>query len=144
MRSRSSRSLPLALLSPALAVVASLGISQTAGSAPSPAHEAAPAVASGLEIVVLEAPGCVYCDVFRAQDKAAYEASPRARTAPLRFLDLNDEAADKLQLTGGPVNVVPTFVVMKDRKEVARIVGYVGLESFIRVLNSILPGNEDR
>lgn len=143
MRSRRSRSRTIALLSPALAVAASLGAPRPADSAPSPAHKLTPA-ASGLEIVVLEAPGCVYCDVFRAQDKAAYEASPRARTAPLRFLDLNDEAADQLQLTGGPVNVVPTFVVMKDRKEVARIVGYVGIENFMRVLNSILAGSEER
>ena len=143
MRSRRSRSRTIALLSPALAVAASLGAPRPADSAPSPAHELAPA-ASGLEIVVLEAPGCVYCDVFRTQDKAAYEASARARTAPLRFLDLNDEAADQLQLTGGPVDVVPTFVGMKDRQEVARNVGYVGLENFMRVLSSILAGSDER
>ena len=105
--------------------------------APSPAALDTPM--SRIEIVVLEAEGCVYCDVFRVDVKPAYEASPAAREAPLRFVDLNDEAADKLDLTGGPVDVVPTFVVMKDHKEVARIPGYVGRENFFRVLNSLLP-----
>lgn len=121
-----------------LAALAALAGRSLAAAAPTPAGAATDA--SRIEIVVLEAPGCIYCDIFRSDVKPAYEASPTARTAPLRFIDLNDEAADKLDLTGGPVDIVPTFVVMKDHKEVARIPGYVGRENFFRTLNTLLPG----
>lgn len=120
---------------------AAAGAASPAFAAPAPESPAAAATAAtAIEIIVLEAPGCIYCDLFRSDVKPAYEASPTARAAPLRFLDLNDEAADKLELTGGPVDIVPTVVVMKDHKEVARIAGYLGQENFFRVLHALLPG----
>lgn len=146
MRVPFSRSTVQRLKRGLFAGIAGAGAVLPVSAAPSPERPAATAVpgagSSAIEIIVLEAPGCIYCDLFRSDVKPVYDASPTARAAPLRFLDLNDEAADKLDLTGGPVNIVPTFVVMKDNREVARIPGYLGQENFFRVLHSLLPGLE--
>lgn len=89
------------------------------------------------EIVVLEAPGCIYCPIFRRDVLPSYQASARARTTPLRFLDLNDKAADALALDG-PVTIVPTVVILRQHREIARIPGYVGPVNFFHIVDSVL------
>lgn len=92
---------------------------------------------AAVEIIVLEAPGCIYCPIFRRDVLPAYQSSSRARTAPLRFLDLNDEAADKLPLEG-PVTIVPTVIILKEHREVGRIPGYIGPDNFFHTVDSVL------
>lgn len=121
----------------ALAVLLSPGHPGDAATHAARAASAETAVASATEIVVLEAPGCIYCPIFRRDVLPAYQASARARTAPLRFLDLNDEAADKLPLVG-PVTVVPTVVILREHREVARIPGYIGPDNFFHTVDSVL------
>lgn len=93
--------------------------------------------ASGLELVVLEVPGCLYCPIFRRDVLPRYEASPRAQEVPIRFVDLNDEAADRLELEG-PVEVAPTVVLLRDNREVGRIPGYFGPENFFHAVGHLL------
>jgi thioredoxin-related protein len=99
--------------------------------------DAPAAGSSGLELVVLEVPGCIYCPVFRRDVLPRYEVSPRASEVPLRFLDLNDKAADRLELEG-PVDVAPTVVLLKDNREIGRIPGYVGPENFFHAVGYLL------
>lgn len=100
----------------------------------------APAMgAATMELVVMEAPGCTYCTLFRRDVLPSYETSERAKDVPIRFVDINDEAADALGLDG-PVDVVPTFVVLKNNKEVGRIPGYTGPEIFFHTINYLLAG----
>ena len=90
------------------------------------------------ELIAFEVPGCIYCSVFRRDVLPSYASSAAGRTAPIRFLDLNDEASNRLHLTE-PVRIVPTVVVMRGGAEVGRIVGYLGAENFYRVLDGLLP-----
>lgn len=90
------------------------------------------------ELIAFEVPGCIYCNVFRRDVLPRYASSAAGRTAPLRFLDLNDEASTQLRLNE-PVRIVPTVVVMRDGTEVGRIVGYLGAENFYRMLAGLLP-----
>lgn len=99
-----------------------------------------PAAPVAMELVVLEAPGCTYCGLFRRDVLPSYEASDRAKEMPIRFVDINDEAADALGLDG-PIDVVPTFVVLKNNHEVGRIPGYTGPEFFFHTINSLLAGD---
>ena len=46
---------------------------------------------SNLEILVVEAPGCIYCHLFRRDVWPIYETSQQAKTVPMRFADLNSE-----------------------------------------------------
>lgn len=92
---------------------------------------------TNLELVVLEAEGCIYCQIFRRDVAPAYEVSPRAREVPLRFVDLNEPNAGKLGLSD-PIDLIPTVVLMKDHREVGRITGYVGPEAFFHSVNRLL------
>lgn len=95
------------------------------------------ATAGEFELVVLEVDNCIYCGLFRRDVLPRYQASPRAGTVPIRFLDLNDKAADALGLDG-PVTVVPTVVLMRQNREVGRVPGYVGPENFFHAVNHLM------
>lgn len=95
-------------------------------------------VATGIELIVFEAPGCRYCPVFRRDVAPSYSGTSAGRTAPLRFVDLNDPVADRFTLAS-PVTLVPTVVLVRDGVEIGRIAGYVGRESMHRLLATMLP-----
>ena len=96
-----------------------------------------PPSSSGLELVVLEVPGCIYCPVFRRDVLPRYDAFARGRELPIRFLDLNDAAADRLELDG-PVGIAPTVVLLQDNREVGRIPGYLGPDNFFHAVGHLL------
>ncbi|WP_409562113.1 hypothetical protein RLW55_01755 [Hyphomicrobium sp. B1] len=89
------------------------------------------------ELVVVEAEGCIYCQLFRRDVLPAYEASSQAKDLPVRFVDINDIAADHLNFKSG-VDIVPTFVVVKSHTEVGRISGYIGPENFFHSISYLL------
>lgn len=92
---------------------------------------------AGLELVVLEVPGCIYCNVFRRDVFPAYTRSKRAEDLPIRFLDLNDPAADNIRYAQ-PVTIVPTVILIEDNREVSRIPGYVGRDNFFRLVSAMM------
>lgn len=98
--------------------------------------EATPLRAERLEILVLEVRSCTICHLVRDNNQPAYERSPRARTIPMRFVDVTRLDETKLGLNG-PITVVPTFVFMRDGKEIDRINGYVAPETFFRALSTV-------
>jgi hypothetical protein len=106
------------------------------------APDMAPPRGATVEVIVIEAEGCRYCEVFRRDVWPAYVTSPRAHDAPMRFLDINDEAAEHLRLAG-PVTLVPTVVVVRDGAEVGRIAGYVGPENFFITVKSLISAGAD-
>lgn len=108
--------------------------------AAAPAHNGAPehAAPTGAELIAFEAPGCRYCPIFRRDVAPGYAATRAGKAAPLRFLDINDRAADALQLAR-PITMVPTVVLVQDGVEIGRIDGYVGRENMHHILNTLLP-----
>lgn len=91
------------------------------------------------ELVVIEAPGCIYCHLFRRDVAPAYAASQRARSVPMRFADINDLDNEDLALTG-PIDNVPTVLVLKGHSEIGRVPGYIGPENFFHSINRLLSG----
>ena len=57
--------------------------------------------------------------------------------APLRFVDINSRDTDSLGLKSR-LDTLPTAVVMRDGREVDRIVGYWGPTNFFKLLSFIL------
>lgn len=120
-----------------------LGLLSVVGSSVAPAapdidaQAGGPSVA-GMELIAFEAPGCIYCPVFRRDVAPSYPASRAGKFAPLRFVDVNDAAADSLALNA-PVTIVPTLVLVRDGVEIGRISGYVGRENMHQILNAYLP-----
>ncbi len=92
---------------------------------------------SRLQLVVMEAPGCIYCGLFRRDVLPSYQASARAKDVPVRFLDINDLEKANLELDSS-VQIVPTFVLIQNNKEVGRIPGYVGPETFFHSINYLM------
>jgi thioredoxin-related protein len=93
------------------------------------------------ELIVLEAPNCIYCNIFRRDVLPSYQKSKRAGDLPIRFLDLNDPAADKLKLSAA-VTIVPTIVLMRQGAETGRISGYTGPEAFFHSVARLLGSSE--
>ena len=103
------------------------------------AHDPATAKPSSevQELIVLEAPNCIYCGIFRRDVLPSYQRSKRAGDLPIRFIDLNDPAADQLKLTTA-VTIVPTIVLMRAGQESGRISGYTGPEAFFHSVSRLL------
>ena len=83
-----------------------------------------------LELVVIEADGCIYCGLFRRDVLPSYAVSEQGKQMPVRFVDVNDTNTARLDLKS-PVDIVPTFIVVKSQHEVGRISGYMGPEDLL-------------
>jgi thioredoxin-related protein len=90
-----------------------------------------------MQLVVMEADGCIYCNIFRRDVLPSYEASERGKDLPVRFIDVNDVETARIELQS-PIDILPTFVVIKDNREIGRIPGYVGPEDFFHSINYLL------
>src|SRR5436190_15265245 len=121
-----------ALLSAVAASLMLLLLSQDSGQA---GLDAAPASIPTLEVLVFEHADCVYCRVFR-RDVLPQQAV-RANTAPLRFVDIAKDDTDSLGLNSR-IDTLPTAVIMRNGREVDRIVGYWGPTGFFQLLSHIL------
>jgi hypothetical protein len=96
-----------------------------------------PAGDSGLALLVLEVKDCTTCDLVRRYIEPAWSRSTQSRDVPLRFLDLN--AVDETTIgLSTPVTIVPTIVLMRDGREVSRIVGYTGPSTFFQAVEYML------
>lgn len=116
-----------------------LAIAPPAGALPEPAQLAAPTkpLDGAIEIVVFETDDCLYCRLFRRHIVPAYEASPRARDVPLRFVDVDAPAAGEVSLDA-PVDSLPTTVVLHNNHEIGRIPGYVAPETFFHAVSHLM------
>lgn len=124
-----TRKISAALLALVLAVMPS----QPLGAARGPDT----VVANRLELVVIEVAGCTVCDLVRLYIQPAYEASPRARDVPMRYVDITNIDETKIGLVAR-VSTVPTIVLMRDGLEVDRISGYTGPNNFFAALSQML------
>ena len=92
---------------------------------------------SGLELVVVEAEGCIYCQQFRRELLPAYEASEQAAKMPVHFVDINTLDAGPIDLTS-EITMVPTFLVVRSGHEIGRIPGYVAADTFFQSLGYLV------
>jgi hypothetical protein len=100
---------------------------------------ATPLRAGGLELVMVEQPGCLYCAAWDAEIAPAYPKTAEGRAAPLRRIQLREPVPADLTLTAPPT-VTPTFILVEDGQERGRIVGYPGDAFFWPMLGKMLAG----
>mgnify|MGYP002712403370 FL=1 len=81
--------------------------------------------------------GCPYCRRFRAEILPGYAAHPQGRAAPLREVDIDGPYPNGLALDRRP-QLTPTFILLDDGREVARIEGYPGKDAFWPMLGDML------
>ena len=97
----------------------------------------APAHTPAVELLVFERAACVYCRVFRRDVLPQYRHAVRDDAVPLRFIDIDEIDTAGLALKGR-IDTLPTAVLMKDGREVDRIVGYWAPNTFFKLLSHIL------
>jgi thioredoxin-related protein len=101
---------------------------------------AVPHSIGNVQLIVMEADGCIYCKLFRRDVLPSYETSERGKDMPVRFLDVNDVPKTGIELQS-PIDILPTFVIVKDNREVGRIPGYMGPEDFFHSINYLLSSS---
>jgi thioredoxin-related protein len=93
--------------------------------------------ASSAELVMYRRAGCPYCEAFDREIAPAYPKTELGRKLPLRQIDIH--AGDKSVILKSPVRYTPTFVLVENGQERARIEGYPGEFFFWPRLENLLP-----
>ena len=99
--------------------------------------------AAEARLVVYEIEGCATCAEFRRVVLPAYWGSRQAAELPIEIVDLNALGTNGHALRHR-LDVVPTFVVMADGREIGRIEGYPGPDNFAVAIEVILTALRQR
>lgn len=92
--------------------------------------------ARATELVMVEQTGCEWCARWNAEIAPAYPNTREGQYAPLRRVDLR-ALPDDLK-TARRVTFTPTFLVVHDGRELARLEGYPGEDFFWPLLERLL------
>lgn len=95
------------------------------------------APAAEVELVMVEERGCIWCARWNADVAPEYALTPEGQAAPLRRIDLNEPRPDDLTFSGA-LRLTPTFVLVVDGEEKARLEGYPGEDFFWPLLGRML------
>lgn len=98
---------------------------------------ALPVSAGGLELMMVEQPGCAWCARWHAEVGPEYPITDEGRAAPLRAQQLRAALPEGITLAR-PAVFTPTFVLLKDGAEVDRIEGYPGEDFFWGLLAGMI------
>lgn len=77
---------------------------------------------SGVRLIMVEQAGCRYCIEWDLEIGPKYPQSAEGRFAPLQKVTRGDPLLRPFK----PVIYTPTFLVVRDGKEVGRVTGYAG------------------
>ena len=89
---------------------------------------------TGVQLVMIEDPGCPYCARWTKEIGGVYPASDEGRFAPLVRRQRNHPDVAGFR----DIVFSPTFIVVRDGLEIGRIVGYPGQDFFWGMLDQIL------
>ncbi len=98
--------------------------------------------APAAELVMVEQDGCHWCAKWNAEIAPIYPKTDIGQQAPLRRVDLHDLPNDIAFET--PPIFTPSFVLVEDGQELARMEGYPGDEFFWYLLEDMFDSNADR
>ncbi|MEQ8357153.1 MAG: transcriptional regulator [Kiloniellaceae bacterium] len=101
------------------------------------AGAAVPRAAMAAELVMLESPGCVWCARWNKEIAPIYPVTEEGRRAPLRRVDITEPwPADLAEIAVD--RYTPTFIVIENGSEIARLRGYPGEDFFWPLLAEML------
>lgn len=101
-----------------------------------------PALAGEMQLVMVEQPGCAYCAAWDDQIGPAYPKTPEGQFAPLLRADLHMGPPEGVTYDR-PVRFTPTFILVEDGVEIARMEGYVGEDFFWPIFSKLLQDKTD-
>lgn len=103
-----------------------------------PARPAASAkVEQGVQLMFVRLDSCVYCRAWEAEIGPGYRQNALGRAAPLLPVNLDGPFPDGLALDRKPW-LTPTFILLRDGQELARIEGYPGKDHFYPMLGQLM------
>jgi hypothetical protein len=97
-------------------------------------------IPGGLRLLMIESASCGYCRRWHREVGPAYPMSSAGRQAPLVRRDITDPVVASF----GKVIYTPTFILVRDGREVDRLVGYPGAEGFWEEIGVMLARIEPR
>lgn len=98
--------------------------------------------ASDPNLVIVDQPGCVYCERWDAEIAPAYPKTAEGQYAPLIRADLREGPPDGITYARRVV-FTPTFILVEDGQELARLEGYPGEDFFWPLLTKLLSDHTD-
>ncbi len=97
----------------------------------------APRTASAAELLMFEQPGCHWCERWDVEIAPIYPKTSEGQAAPLRRLDIHAPVPGDVILLRTAF-YTPTFVLIRDGRELARLEGYPGEDFFWGLLEKML------
>ena len=89
------------------------------------------------ELVMFEQAGCHWCAVWHEEIGPIYPKTEEGQRFPLRRVDIHKQVpGDLTAISKG--HFTPTFVLVKDGKEIGRIQGYPGEDFFWGLLGQMV------
>lgn len=89
------------------------------------------------QLVMVEEDGCMWCARWNEEISEIYPKTGAGKAAPLRRMDIRADLPDDLEFKR-KLFFTPTFVLMVEGAEVARIEGYPGEDFFWGLLEKML------
>lgn len=89
-------------------------------------------------LVMMEQEDCHYCEKWLAEIGDRYHLTEEGRIAPLRRVTLEEALPRDLPPAMANISITPTFVLVREGVEVARLYGYAGDEFFWGQLQEML------
>ena len=99
--------------------------------------------AAGLRLLMFEDQDCGYCALWDREVGVVYPRTDEGRAAPLARAELHVTQLAGVSLRD-PVRYTPTFVLLRDGREVGRITGYPGEAHFWGLLGALLQRSNQR
>ena len=96
-----------------------------------------PLAAQALELVLVRADWCTVCEVWEEEVGVGYHKTAEAKRAPLRRVEYGGADLDLMELKK-KVDTTPTFLLLDDDVEIARIEGYTADHFFWSELAELL------
>lgn len=94
------------------------------------------------EVILFTLSLCDHCAVFETDIMQEYKQHELAKSARLVRVNIDDEGTGAYHL-GKPISHAPTFVIMKNGKEVARLSGLVDkVQFYVFVRDHVFPPME--
>lgn len=88
-------------------------------------------------LIMAEEAGCMWCALWNKEIAPIYPKTAEGRAAPLRRIDIHDDPPPDISFAR-PLTYTPTFVLVNEGTEVARIEGYPGEDFFWGLLEQML------
>ena len=92
--------------------------------------------ANSAELLLFEQEGCEWCEEWHKEVGVSYLLTQIGKRIPLRRLDIGDPVPSEITLSSGIV-FTPTFVLVENRKEIGRILGFFSEYQFWSLMEDL-------